>query len=100
MKEFFVFFVVIIILIVVFVFWGYIMFGLKMFEYRNMFQLFEILLVFFLGDFDYLVLERVNCVFGLIYFFIFILCIMIILLNMFVIIFNELIVVVKFDVFK
>lgn len=36
-KEFFVFFVVIIILIVVFVFWGYIMFGLKMFEYRNMF---------------------------------------------------------------
>lgn len=80
--------------------WGYIMFGPKMPEYRNMFQSFETLLAFSLGDFDYLALERVNRVFGPIYFFTFILCIMIILLNMFVTILNESIAAVKSDVSK
>lgn len=99
-KELSAFSVVITILIVAFASWGYIMFGPKMPEYRNMFQSFETLLAFSLGDFDYLALERVNRVFGPIYFFTFILCIMIILLNVFVTILNESIAAVKSDVSK
>lgn len=99
-KELSAFSVVITILIVAFASWGYIMFGPKMPEYRNMFQSFETLLAFSLGDFDYLALEKVNRVFGPIYFFTFILCIMIILLNMFVTILNESIAAVKSDVSK
>ncbi|XP_062619009.1 polycystin-1-related protein-like [Saccostrea cucullata] len=99
-KELSAFSVVIIIVVIAFASWGYIMFGPKMFQYRNMFQSIETMLAFALGDFDYLALERVNRVFGPIYFFTFILCIMIVLLNVFVTILNESISAVKSDVSK
>lgn len=99
-KELSAFSVVIIILIIAFASWGYVMFGPKMFAYRNMFQSIETLLAFALGDFDYLALERINRVFGPIYFFLFILCIMTILLNVFVTILNESISAVKSDISK